>query len=185
MFCFDYKHIDNSSKGIWTIKKDYNKYFDLKKPYFYLLIYTADTDKIYSHQIRDPIKAGYDDENNGIYGTYRDIYYNIKKEDCVELSHTDVPIIFPKTIDELSIVESFALMLAGNRWTEQGYKGEFEGYTDEDLAKAREFFEQPPARRGYHNLNFRKRTSRIKLSKRLRMTLKQRNTQGGKALQTN
>ncbi|MCL2643490.1 MAG: hypothetical protein FWD52_08300 [Candidatus Bathyarchaeota archaeon] len=167
MFCFDYKYIDNSSKGIWVIKEAYNKYLSWKKPYFYLLFYAADTGKLYSHQIRDPKEAGYE-EDDSIYGKYKDIYYNLTK-DCVELSHTDVPITFPKPTDEMSEVESFALMLAGNRWTEQGYKGEFEGYTDEDLAKAREFFEQSPARRCYHRLNFRKRieyTPRLKPLKR-------------------
>lgn len=186
MFCFDYKHIDNSSKGIWVIKEAYNKYLSWKKPYFYLLFYAADTGKLYSHQIRDPKEAGYEDDDS-IYGTYKDIYYNVTK-DCVELSHADAPITFPKPIDEMSAIESFALMLAGNRWTEQGYKGEFEGYTDEDLAKARENFEQPPTRRGYHNLCFRKaKHITIKPSKRLKrlkMTLQQHNTQGSIALQT-
>lgn len=152
MFCFDYKSIQKSvNNQVLAVKEDYDKYWSWHKPFFYLLFYTQNTDKIYIHEIRDPIKADYQVrplpryKDGKIVGSVS--YYNVTA-DCVELKVPEVPITFPKPPEDMSIAESYAMIFAANRWADQGYRGKFEGWTEDDLIKAKIlFFEQEPLRR--------------------------------------
>ena len=56
MFCFDYKFIRNSSKGLAIAKDAYDKYWRWQLPWFYILLYTNDKGKLWMHQIQDPSK---------------------------------------------------------------------------------------------------------------------------------
>lgn len=56
MFCFDYKFIRNSSKGLAIERDAYDKYWKWQLPWLYILLYANDKDKLWIHQIQDPSK---------------------------------------------------------------------------------------------------------------------------------
>jgi len=136
MFCFDFKFKRSTPHGIFVKKAVYDKYWSWHKPYFYLLIWANDKQKRYIHQIREPSKyrviwlpsaKPYVDE---------EAYYDIT-EDCEEIKIPDAPIKFPKPTEDLSVVESYAIIFAANRWADNNFKGEFQINAD-DMQRARE-----------------------------------------------
>jgi hypothetical protein len=124
MFCFDYKFHKITRYGIGVAKKDYDKYWSWHKPWFYLLIYAADRQMRYTHQLRDPIRAGY---NVTTYGGYE--YYNIEPACTPAGKLPGIPVKIPS---ELSALESIAWNISINRWAKNNFQGTYEP-TNEDL----------------------------------------------------
>lgn len=135
MFCFDYKFKPNTSRGIWIQKADYDKYWSWHKPWFYLLIWAADQQKRYIHQIRDHIQSNYAVKDcEGSDGSIIE-YYAIPESECLEADKTrDVPIKIPL---EASDQESIAYIFAVNRWVESDFKSKFV-VTNQDQLNAAE-----------------------------------------------
>ena len=137
LFSFDYKYHAVSYAGLGIKKADYNKYWRLNKPWFYVLLYAEDKQKIYTHQLRDPDKACY---KVTLYGGYE--YYNVE-DDCVEAKFPDFPFTFPMLTEEMSGIESIALIIAFGRWADNSFKAPFEHWTEDDLQEARRIIERP------------------------------------------
>ena len=132
LFSFDYKYIKNSQYGIFAEKKDYDKYWSWRKPWFYILFYVEDRDKRYMHQVRDPAK--YERVLDGAY-------YNVTK-DCFEAEDYKLPVKFPKPTANMSEHESVALIFAVNEWCDNGCKGSIR-ITPEHLTKAQKLWVEP------------------------------------------
>ena len=127
MFCFDYKYHKITRLGIGIKTDDYDKYWSWHKPWFYLLIYAEDRKMRYTHQLRDPLKAGY---KVRFYGGFK--YYNIEP-DCVPVDKLpNVPVIIPS---EISPMESIAWNISIDRWVSNNFEGSFEP-TNDDLGAA-------------------------------------------------
>jgi len=139
-FCFDYKYKSNTSRGIWLEKEHYDKYWGYRKPWFYILVWAADRQKRFIHQLRDPTEYEVERVQTRSDSADKIAYYKIPDEDWWEPDNAlDKLFMVP---ENLSDIDSLAFQSAVNRWAESGHKG-LPTITDKDRVEALKILESP------------------------------------------
>jgi hypothetical protein len=144
--CFDYKFKHTIKNGLGIRKKDYDKYFSWKKPWFYLLIYVDDIKQRFIHQIQNP-----KDFEIKYYGCIQ--HYVLPSETYWETAQPDFRVELPTFDENMSIKESIALTIAFEECAYDNFTGKFQGVTKNELIRAERILE---SRNPMFNIRLRK-----------------------------